>query len=541
MFGTARLLSILVTTFHTPVVLPTLSEMPPRATLVSAAPLSPHQVLAHQQLRCSNQRTPATLDASTPQSAKPRVRRTAEQREASAPDCLSKSPRAAPPCFARASHLHVPPALSFSRVITASFPSSQTATPAQSVSSAAMHRHNAQLHANAAASSTDQPSAPFTPRPQRQPLLLSSPTTAMLSAARLFSRPIVPLQPVPTSSPAAHTLTPTSQSSAVPATRKVPASPHQDQCRHIRRSSSSSSSTPTATRHPRSRACCKELQQALELEWGCQYRLKPSQLTAGVEQYLAKVPGINLRTRAAGLRDAVGLEVAVAMVHSHPRLLATVAPSDVVKRLAALAGVFDAEPASIVALVSKKPGAAALLESALLPESVEARVKTLCAALRVGRKKLLAMCTKNARVLSADHRGMVSRLASLADGLGLTPEQVIDMCKRSPSSLSVLPSNAAEVCTAVAAALEVERSEAAQLCFNNPSLLTKQPAKVAEVARWLKQHLGLTCWDLDRYVVRLRSLLHQFCIAILYCLHISRQIISGWSPSTQGLSMSFPA
>jgi hypothetical protein len=265
-----------------------------------------------------------------------------------------------------------------------------------------------------------------------------------------------------------------------------------------------------AARLPRSSSRCEELQQALEAELGSQHRLKPSQLTVGLERALTACNGIDLQARVAELRDAVGLEVAAAVVHSYPFMLAQVAPSDIPGRLDALGGAFDVAPDIIVAMVSGTPGAAGVLQHTVVV--IKAKVATLCAVLLVDQKELLDICTKNMRVFSADHRGMALRLATLGDVLGVTPEQVADMCKRCNPSITVDPSNAAEVCRVVAAALEVERSEAAQLCFNNPSLLITPPAKVAEVARWLKEHLDLSCEDLDTYLVRYDLRQHQFCI-----------------------------
>jgi hypothetical protein len=435
---------------------------------------------------------------------------TEQTRVLRAVNCWLESKRAAAACSNTAVQLQRPPLLQSPQLSAASLRCAQAPVPDQVAPPAPQHIGSAPILTTAAAAWIHQLQAPLNPSFQRQPLLLlSSPTTSALPApCMLRSRTRTPLQPLRAPTQNARTLTAAPRPPrVVPTTRAAPASPHQDVSARALGSSSSSSSKPGSR--------CEELQQALEVELGSEHRLRPSQLTVGLERALARCRGIVLRERVAALRQVVGLEVAAAMVHSYPFLLLHVVPSDIPNRLAALTGAFGVEPKDSIGLVCGRPGAAAILK--MVPAHAYAKVETLCAVLRVDQKVVFDICTQYPRVLTADHQGMRLRVAALGDALGLTTQQVADMCKRCPSCLSVDPNNAAEVCEAMAAALEVERSEAAQLCFNIPSLLSKQPAKVAEVASWLKQHLGLTCGDLDIYLVRYPAL----CIISASCAALS--------------------
>jgi hypothetical protein len=524
MLATARMLANGLCTMRAPGPVSAMAVVLPRAWSGAADRPSSNPGIA--QLRCSNQHAPFERDASSTHFAILMRSGTEQTRVLRAVNCWLESKRAAASCSNTALQLQRPPLLQSPQVRAPSPRCAQAPVLDQVAPPAPQHIGSAPLLTAAAAAWVDQLRAPLHPSLQRQSLLLSSPTTSALPAPCLLrSTTRTPLQPLRAPPLDVRTLTAAPQPPrVVPATRVAPASPHQEPSSHARSKSSSK---------PGSR--CEELQQALKAELGSEHRLKASQLTAGLERELARHPNIVLKDRVAELRHVVGLKDAAAMVHSYPALLVYVAPPVIPGRLAALGGAFSAEPDSIIALVSENPGAAAVLNR--IPESAEAKVKALCAAPRVSRKELLKICIQNVRVLTADHRGMPARLAALGDTLGLTPEQVADMCKRSPSSLLVDPSNAAEVCEATAVALEVERSEAALLCFKIPSLILKQPTKVAEVARWLKQYLGLTCWDLDRYLVRFGSLPQQFCM--LCCMFgYSVSAATSCLPSTQGFLLS---
>jgi hypothetical protein len=535
MLGTSRMLANGLRTMRAPG--PAMAVVLPRAWSRTAD--RPIYTPGIAQIRCSNQQVPGTLASSTHVAILTR-HATEEKRVLRAVNCWLESKRAAASYGNTALQLPPPTVLQSPQGSGPSLLCAQAATSTQSAPPSQEHICSAPILTAEADAWKGQLWAPFDPSFQLQPLLLSSPTTSAMPAARLFSKACSPLQPLRALPPNVRTLTAAPRPPRVPTTRTAPASPHHDHSAHASSSSSSDSRSSSSriekvAHRPRSDSRCEELQHALELECGSQYRLKASQLTAGLERALASRPRIVMRERVAELRNAVGLEVAAAMVHSSPFVLLYVTPSDMQDRLDALGDAFDAEPDRIMAMVSRTPCAAGVLHHA--GDSAKAKVATLCAVLRVDRKELLDICTKNMRVFKADHRGMALRLATLGDVLGVTPEQVIDMCKRCNRCITADPSNAAEVCRVVAAALEVERSEAAQLCFNNPSLLTHPPAKVAEVARWLKQHLGLTCWDLDRYLVRFGSLPHQFCM--LCCVFgCSLSVATSCLPSTQGFILS---
>jgi hypothetical protein len=243
------------------------------------------------------------------------------------------------------------------------------------------------------------------------------------------------------------------------------------------------------------------LQEAIGLELGAEQRLQLSRSQAArLQAALAHCPGTNLRARVRGLKVAVGLEEAAALLRSHPALLVGVHPLRVPARLDALANAFRADRAAVVRLCSTTRGAAQVL--CLLPYLTGRRVEALCDTLQLDHGALLVLCCKYPLVLNVGPDDVRARAAALRGGLGLGPAQVARLCRRHPTCLLVRPVTTLAAVEAVRAAFDMRREDAVRLCLRNPSVLQRSAGSIADKAEVLKQLLGLPSGDLGKYLVR---------------------------------------
>jgi mTERF len=240
----------------------------------------------------------------------------------------------------------------------------------------------------------------------------------------------------------------------------------------------------------------EELQQAVELELG----VRLAHVPAGLGKVLGRYPGMDLRGRVRGLQEAVGREDAAALLQSHPPLLLYVHPSKVPARLDALAAAFETDRKAVVRLCSRIKGAGAVLQ--VQPHKAQQRVEALCSVLQLGPQELLELCAKSPLVLAVDPDSVLARAAALGEGLGLDTAGVAELCRRRPSCLMVQSSSVVAVVEAVGEALEVAREEAVQLCLRCPFVVQRAPASIAAKGRALKQQLGLQGGDLANCMVR---------------------------------------
>ena len=246
----------------------------------------------------------------------------------------------------------------------------------------------------------------------------------------------------------------------------------------------------------------EELQQAIELELGKQHRL--AKWPKGLGKVLAIHHRVDLRLKVEGLKVAVGLQEAAALLWSEPDLVVTVKPSDISPRLDSLAAALGTDRKGALGLCTRTKASAKILQ--MQPSRAEEIAEVLCSALQLGRKQLLQLCCKYPMVLVVDPAVVHSRAAALGQELGLDTAQTAQLCQKSPGILKVPTSTVVAVLEAVQVVLGLPRKEAVQLCLRNPSVLNKCPADVSATAAALMLHLGIQGKDLGERMVR-----HQAC------------------------------